>query len=201
MALPETIPVRYTEEEAEYLSVRPVVRQVFRLDELIDMLLAVSGKDAVRIRQVLRSGTTVFHYYHYWWDGFDADAEELVAVLARFPDPDPARAFRGEECTGVLLESGHPTRSATEVRREAAVRKPLFRSRSLWDAFLHLAGQRAPAYLSFSYERRADLYELPVTAEQAVQLTAAAGRLAPRPLRATLRRLLEIRRIVFVCPR
>src|SRR2546428_196706 len=34
MSLPESIPVRYTEEEAGYISVRPVVRQSFQLAEL-----------------------------------------------------------------------------------------------------------------------------------------------------------------------
>jgi hypothetical protein len=73
VALPETIPVRYTEEEAEYLSVRPVVRQTFRLQELVDMVLSVTGKDLARVRQILRSGTVVFHFYRYWWQGFEAD--------------------------------------------------------------------------------------------------------------------------------
>jgi hypothetical protein len=58
--LPETIPVKYTEEEAEYVSIRPVVRQSFRAAELVDMVLAVTGKDLPRIQQILRSGTVVF---------------------------------------------------------------------------------------------------------------------------------------------
>src|ERR1700676_1344415 len=89
MPLPETIPVRYTEEEAGYVSFRPVVRQTFRTHELLDMVLSVTGKDAARVRQILRSGTVVFHFYRYWWEGFEVDEAELAALLAHFPDPDP----------------------------------------------------------------------------------------------------------------
>src|SRR5712692_2968619 len=159
MALPETIPVRYTEEEAEYLSVRPVVRQTFRLHELIDMLLGVTGKDLARIQQILRSGTIVFHFYRYWWEGFEAEAGELAAVLARFPDADPSRAFRAEACTAVLLESGAHNRPPVEIARAAAARKPLFRARSFWDCFLLLAADQVPAYREYSHARRSDLYE------------------------------------------
>ena len=63
MPLPDVIPVRYTEEEAGYVSFRPVVRQSFRPDQLLDMVLSVTGKDPARITQILRSGTVVFHFY------------------------------------------------------------------------------------------------------------------------------------------
>jgi hypothetical protein len=201
MALPETIPVRYTEEEAEYLSVRPVVRQTFRLHELIDMLLGVTGKDLARIQQILRSGTIVFHFYRYWWEGFEAEAGELAAVLARFPDAEPSRAFRAEACTAVLLESGAHNRPPVEIAQAAAARKPLFRSRSFWDCFLLLAAEQVPAYRDYSHARRADLYELRLTPQQSAFLAAEATRLAGRELRATQRHLPEVSRIVFVCPR
>jgi hypothetical protein len=61
MPLPDAIPVRYTEEEAGYVSFRPVVRQSFRPDQLLDMVLSVTGKDPSRIKQIFRSGTVVFN--------------------------------------------------------------------------------------------------------------------------------------------
>lgn len=202
MALPETIPVRYTEEEAEYLSVRPVVRQTFRLQELLDMVLSVTGKDPARVRQILRSGTVVFHFYRYWWQGFEADAEELSALLALFPNADPARPFRPEDCTAVLLESGgQPPRHSFELARKTGSRKLLFRSRSFWDCLLDLARSQAPSYQGYSYLRRADAYQLALSPEQAAALLRHALRLAPRPLRAPLRRLPETSRIIFLCPR
>ena len=109
MPLPETIPVKYTEEEAEYVSIRPVVRQSFRAAELIDMILGVTGKDLSRIQQILRSGTVVFHSYRYWWEGFEADTAALNEILARYPDSfsenDASRSFRVERCAEAILES------------------------------------------------------------------------------------------------
>ncbi len=202
MALPDNIPVRYTEEEAEYISVRPVVRQTFRLQELVDMVLSVTGKDLARVRQILRSGTVVFHFYRYWWQGFEADPDELAALLAGFPDSEPTRAFRAEECTTVLLESGgQPPRHSIELSQQAAARKPLLRSRSLWDCLLELGREQAPVYQEYSYLRRADLYQLALSPEQIAPLLREAARLAPRELRAVLRRLPETTRIIFVCPR
>jgi hypothetical protein len=201
MPLPETIPVRYTEEEAEYLSVRPVVRQTFRLQELIDMVLGVTGKDLSRIQQILRAGTVVFHFYRYWWQGFEADPEELAAELARFPDADPARPFRAEECTAVLLESsGEPPRHSLEIARASVSRKGWFRSQSFWDGVVALGREQAPTYRGYSYLRRADLYQLAITPEHVAALRDALRR-APHELRHTLLNLPGVSRIVFICPR
>ncbi len=202
MPLPETIPVRYTEEEAEYLSVRPVVRQTFRLPELIDMVLGVTGKDLARIQQILRSGTVVFHFYRYWWQGFEAGSEELGALLAGFPDADPAREFRAEECTVILLESGgQPPRHSLELGRQEASRKRFFHSRSLWDCLVALGQGQPPSYQGYSYARRADLYRLALSPEEIAALARDAARMAPRGLRSRLGRLTETSRIVFLCPR
>ncbi len=202
MSLPETVPVRYTEEEAEYLSVRPVVRQTFRLQELIDMVLGVTGKDLARVQQILRSGTVVFHFFRYWWSGFDADPEELAALLARFPDADPSRAFRAEHCTAVVLESGgQPARQSLEIRRAVASRRRFLRPRTFWDFLMDFSRVQPPAYLDYSYRHRADLYERAISAEQLAVFYGAAKRLAPRELQAQLRHLSAATRIVFVCPR
>jgi hypothetical protein len=201
MPLPETIPVRYTEEEAEYLSVRPVVRQTFRLQELIDMVLGVTGKDLARIQQILRAGTVVFHFYRYWWQGFEADPEELAAELKRFPDADPARPFRAEECTAVLLESGgEPPRHSLEIARASASHKRWFRSQSLWDGVMAWGQEQAPTYGGYSYRRRADFYQLAITPEHVAALRDASER-APRELRHALLNLPGASRIVFICPR
>ena len=103
MPLPETIPVRYTEEEAGYVTVRPLVRQTFRLDELLDMILSVAGKDVARVRQLLHSGTVVYHFYRYSWTGFDVDEAELAAALAKFPDAEPTRPFPAGQCTNAVF--------------------------------------------------------------------------------------------------
>jgi hypothetical protein len=103
--LPETIPVKYTEEEAEYISMRPLVRQEFRSAELVDMVVQVAGKDPDRVQKILSAGTIVFHSFRYWWAGFEADTTALNEILRKYPDADPQRAFRAEDCTEVILES------------------------------------------------------------------------------------------------
>jgi hypothetical protein len=199
--LPDTIAVKYTEEEAQYLSVRPLVRQTFRLAELVDMILAITGKDVARIRQILRSGTVVFHFYRYWWQGFETDEAELRALLAGYPDADSARPFRAEECVAALFESGAPSRAPLELRREHAARRRLLRSRSFWDWLMDLARKSAPAYVDYSYARRADLYALDLSSAQQAALAHEARRLSTRALRTQMQRLPPPGRVIFVCPR
>jgi hypothetical protein len=199
--LPEVIPVRYTEEEAGYVSFRPVVRQSFRPDQLLDMVLSVTGKDVARIKQILRSGTVVFHFYRYWWTGFDIDATELNGLLARFPDPDPSREFRGAECTTIAIESGAtPPRPTIEIAKDAIARSGLFRRRSFWDALLAEASSSGVAYQAYSFAHHADLYALELTAESRGRLAAATS-LAPRAMRKELHAISDAGRILFVCPR
>ena len=202
MTLPETIPVRYSEEEAGYVSFRPVVRQSFRLNELLDMVLSVTGKEPARIRQILRSGNVVFHFYRYWWQGFEVSEDELQKHLARFPDPDPTRAFRADACTAVLLEGGgKPDQHLLELERAGASRRRLLRRQSLWQALLSMAATGPLTYGGYSYLRRADLYRLELTAASRSALTAAAESLAPRDLRRALRAAETTAHLVFVCPR
>ncbi len=61
MPLPKTIAMRFTEDDAGYVTVRPVVKQTFRLPELADMVVSVTGKNAVRMQQIFRAGTVVYN--------------------------------------------------------------------------------------------------------------------------------------------
>jgi hypothetical protein len=200
--LPETIPVRYTEEEAGYVTVRPVVRQTFRLEELLDMILNVAGKDLTRVRQLLHSGTVVYHFYRYSWTGFDADDAELAAALARFPDADPARPFSPGQCTLAILESGGVSpRHLMELGRAAGSRRRIFSKQSFWECLLKIAGNERMQYHGYSYGRRADLYRLDLDGEIVLQITQALERLAPRGLHIVLGVLPAAASILFVCPR
>ena len=202
MALPDAIPVRYTEEEAGYVSFRPVVRQTFRLNELLDMVLTVTGKDSARIRQILRSGTVVFHFYRYWWDGFEIADADLIPLLAHFPDDDPSRPFRAAACTKILLQGrGSPAGVLLELERKGASRKRLLRRRSVWDVLLAVAATAPPAYSGYSYAYRGDLYKVDLTGESPAALAASAEALAPKNLRRDLRAIANASRLVFVCPR
>ena len=200
MPLPEAIPVRYTEEEAGYITTRPVVRQSFRPEQLLDMVLSVTSTQK-RIRQIFRSGTVVFHFYRYWWTGFDIEEGELAGLLARFPDPDPSREFRGADCTLIAIESGQmPPRPAVEIRREAISRPGLFRRRTFWDALLAEVASTPVAYQGYSFGYHADLYRLELTPESRARLTGATS-IAPREMRKELQAISNAARVVFVCPR
>jgi hypothetical protein len=200
--LPETIPVRYTEEEAGYVTVRPLVRQTFRLDELLDMILSVAGKDVTRIRQLLHSGTVVYHFYRYSWAGFDAKESELAAALARFPDDQPSRPFGANQCTNAVFDgAGANPRHLLDLDRAAASRRRLFRGESFWESLLETAAQKNPHYQKYSYSRRADLYRLDLDSEISLRIAEAANRLASGKLRSVLRILPEAEYILFVCPR
>jgi hypothetical protein len=198
--LPDTIPVKYSEEEAEYLSLRPLVRQTFRLRELVDMILAVTGKDEERVRQVLRSGTAVYHSYRYWWQGFETDAAELARLLAEFPDAQPDRAFRMEECAAAHLETA-PGRAALRVEKRQASRRRLLRRRSLWDCVAEMARRNPPRYSHYSYEQRADCFSVALASQDWLQARGTLLRCAPRAVRKTLYSLPAVPRVSYFCPR
>jgi hypothetical protein len=202
VTLPDSIPVRYTEEDAGYVTVRPIVRQTFRLDELLDMILSVTGKDAARIRQILHSGTVVYHFYRYSWAGFDANDAELAAALAQFPDADPSRPFDADKCTLAIFESaGAHSKHLLELDRVAGLKRRMFRGQSFWKRLLEIAADEKPAYQTYSYTHRADFYRLDLNGQNILQIARAAKNLAPRNLRSALFVLSDTSRILLVCPR
>ncbi len=202
MTFPEKIAVRFTEEEADYLSLRPILRQTFTPEELIGMILTTTGKDPKRIREILHAGTLVYNLYRYWWERLDVAPEAVVEILARFPDADPTRPFRPAECAAVVLEGGgQPPRHSLEIERHAASRMLWFRSKSFWDCLLELARSQPPVYQNYSYSRRSDVYALPLGPEQIAALSRNALRFATRAVRGQFRYLSEMTHLLFLCPR
>jgi len=112
--------MRFTEEDAGYVTVRPVVKQTFRLAELTDMVVRVTGKNASRVQQIFRAGTVVYNGYRYWWDGFASKEDEVTGLLALFPDDDPARVFNPAEVTASLSRNRRLARSALWLASRAA---------------------------------------------------------------------------------
>jgi hypothetical protein len=202
MSLPEEIPLRYTEEDAGYMSVRPVVKQTFRRHELADMVVSVAGKDVERLQQIFRSGTVVYNGYRYWWDGFETTPGELAPVLALFPDDDPARPFDPAKTTAVVFESGGGTqRTRVDLLRADASEKRLFSSRSAWDVLTQTLDMNAVRYETYSHSRRADLYRVTLHYEEAQQLLRQMLEAAPRKLRYRWSTLKPPSTITFVNPR
>ena len=184
------------------MSVRPVVRQTFRLAELADMVVSVAGKDAVRVAQILRAGTIVYNGYRYWWQGFAAEDDEVATLLAPFPHDNPSRPFRSEEVSAIILEfGGGAQRTPVELTREEADRRRLFHRRSPWDCLLEFARSSPPRYESYSYAQRADLYRTSLTVEVASGLLLQLLEAARRSLRLRLAGLKPPAAMIFLCPR
>jgi hypothetical protein len=185
---------------------RPVVSQTFRAAELVDMIVRISGKDSERVRQILRSGTIVFHSFRYWWQGFEPDMAALREALASYPDADSSRPFRGENCAEIILESsGSPPRHSLRITREEACKNRLLRSRSFWDCLMDFARENPPRYREYSYALHGDVYTAAVSVEQVARLAGEASQYASRTLRGDLAGIfgvgVAISQVVFVCSR
>ena len=202
MPLPDQIPLRYTDEDAGYMSVRPVVKQTFRLHELVDMVVSVAGKDAARVQQIFRGGTVVYNGYRYWWGALSADREEIERLLLSFPDDDPSRPFDPAQATAVLLEiGGGAQRTVIEISRQDAVAKRFLAKQSPWDVLTAFASGKTPRYEKYAHARRADLFRLSLPFDQAQQLLAAMLAAAPRKLKHRWSTLRPPAALTFVCPR
>jgi hypothetical protein len=202
MPLPNEIPLRYSDEDAGYVSMRPVVRQTFRLPELIDMIVSIVGKDSARVQQILRTGSVVYNGYRYSWESLAADLAEVSRLLAPFPDDDPSRAFDPAQATAALLESGGGTqRSVAEISRQDGSAKKLFAKHSPWDVLLQLAASTPPHYEKYSHVRHADLFRLTLPYDRAQHLLAALLDAAPQSLRHRWSTLRPPSAVTFVCPR
>jgi hypothetical protein len=202
MPLPETIAIRFTEEDAGYVTVRPVVKQVFRLSELVDMVVSVTGKNVPRVQQIFHAGTVVYNGYRYRWDGFSSEPNELTALLAPFPNDDPSRPFDATAAAAVALEIGGGTqRSLIKLTRQEASAKCLFQNRSPWEILLNAAQSSAPRYEKYSHAHRADLYRLHLLPEAALALRNRTLEASPRTLRKKLAGLQPPSALLFFVPR
>jgi hypothetical protein len=202
MPLPETIAMRFTEEDAGYVTVRPVVKQTFRLAELTDMVVSVTGKNASRVQQIFRAGTVVYNGYRYWWDGFASKEDEVTGLLALFPDDDPARVFNPAEVTAVSLEIGGGTqRSLVGITRREASAKKLFHKRNPWEILLKAAQDSTPRYEKYSHAERADVYRVHLSFEIAASLLRQILHASPRVLRKKLSALQPPAALLFFIPR
>ncbi len=138
----------------------------------MEHMLAVTGKDEARIREILRRGTLVSGASRFRWTGWDAEVDGLRELLAGFPDPDPSRPFSPARCIRVVLRG----RQSVEIGRETASRKGLFQRRTFWDGLMEAVGGEAPSYVGYSYRDRADRYVRVLSVDEARRIQEAAGR-------------------------
>jgi hypothetical protein len=184
MSLPATVRVKISSEAAEAISITRVVVQDLPLRELIEYMLAITGKDTPRIRELLRRGTLVSGASRFRWTGWEAQSDAIDELLASFPDPEPARPFAAERCIRAVLHGG---RQAIPVPREAAARKPLWHKTSFWAHLMNVVGAGRLAYLHYSYKDRADCYRLELSPAEAENLRAAADSVRYTTMRDQIR--------------
>ncbi len=158
MAVPDTVRVKLISDEAGAISFTPVVVQEMPARELLELIVTQVGKNAERLLRVLEGGTLVSGASRFRWEAFEVDEEEVRALLSAFPDPEPERPFRAENCVLAVFrgDMGH----SLELPREAGVKRRLFRRRSFWEALLGLLEGEPVRYMDYSYREKADRFRL-----------------------------------------
>lgn len=180
MPLPPTVRVKLSSEAAGAISITPVVVQDLATRELIEHVLAVTGKDPARIREILRRGALVSGASRFRWTGWDPEAGALDHLLATFPDPDPALPFDPGCCLRAVLHGG---RQPIDLPREAASRHGLLDRGAFWDLLMQVTTAGGLRYAGYSYRDRADRYLREFTALEAERLRAGAAALTYSTLR------------------
>ncbi len=172
MSLPETIRVKLSSENADYVSLTPVVVQELPVRELVEHMLGITGKDEARVRELLLRGTLVSGASRFRWAGWETDTASIHSLLATFPDPEPGRPFDTARCVRATLRTA---RQAIELPREAGARKPLFKRSSFWDALMDAVTASVPVYGDYSYRERADIYHATLDVAAGERLRQSAG--------------------------
>jgi hypothetical protein len=180
MALPATVRVKLSSEAAGAIAITPVVVQDLPIRELLWHMLAITGKDEARLREILLRGSLVSGASRFRWTGWEADRESLRELLAGFPDADPTLAFAPTRCTRAVLTGG---RQAIEIGREAAAGRGLFRRTVFWEELMEMISASGPVYAGYSYRDSADRYRCLLTAGTCARLRAAAQSLRHSALR------------------
>ena len=180
MPLPSELRVRISSEAAGSIAMTGVAVRSLPIRDLIEQALGAAGKDAARVREILKRGSLVAGESRLRWEGIDADDESIRAVLATFPDPDPACPFDPEQCFHAQLSTGA---LHLDVSRDLARRRRLFRKRSFWDALMSLR----PEYAHYSYKLRCDVYRVMLDGQSLRQIHDATVWLRSRALAEQIR--------------
>ena len=172
MPLPETIRTKITSEDAGYISLTPVEQRDIPLAELLERVMALTGKNPSRIREILERGSVISGGARFRWQGIQASEAELAALLARFPDADPERPFDGSKCRLAMLRS---QRGVLELSRETASERRMLKRQNFWDVLLPAIEPLSPRYERYSYADRADVYTVRLTPAVATLLRDQAA--------------------------
>ncbi|HWQ54471.1 MAG TPA: hypothetical protein VN442_12370 [Bryobacteraceae bacterium] len=185
MALPETVRVKLSSEEAGAITLTGVVVQDLPVRELVGHILSLAGKDIARIRRILLRGSLMSGATRFRWQGWEADEAALTQLLAGFPDPEPGRAFAAQRCVLAILRGNS---YGIEVPRDAGVHTGRFhRGASFWDVLMETATAAGPCYAGYSYRRSADRFEAALSPAAARRLGEAAAALVYSSVRDRIR--------------
>jgi hypothetical protein len=193
--IPAKIRVKLVSEAAEYVTVSHVVQREFSLAELVEVMLPVLGRNALRIRQILHAGTLSTGDYRYRWEPVELQEAELEEVLRSFPGPDLSRPFDAGKCFLVRFRRGQET---LDLPRDNAERKPLFARQSFWDGLLRLA--QSARYADYSHADKADVFTVSLDAERMTMLRGLLPLLKPKSAAERLERL-RPEQIEWICRR
>jgi len=175
MPLPEFVRVKISTEDAGSITLTRVVAQDMRIAELTALIVAVTGKDAPRLRELLRRGSFTSGGSRFRWEPLETSEAEALELLAGFPDPDPSLPFRSAGCVRAVFRTSS---GAVVITREAGARRRLFRSRTFWDELMGIAADLPAEYAGYSYRESADHYRIRLPAGAVAKLRAAADLLA-----------------------
>ncbi len=184
MALPAKVSVKISSEEAASVSFSAVVVQEMTCGQLLGHILAVTGKETARVREILERGAVLSGASRIRWMPIAASADDVAEALRAFPDSRPDRPFDPSRCVRAVLTGG---RGPVELTRQAASQKGWFQKQTFWDVLLEQAAKLRPLYRHYSYAERADLYHVEFTVESTRAIRDQAGLLRFGPLEQMVR--------------
>lgn len=88
MALPGRLPVKLSTEAAGWIALTPVVVQEMSIAELVEVIVKVTGRDAERIRAILKRGSFTGGATRFRWEPVVAEASEVEALLNGIAGPE-----------------------------------------------------------------------------------------------------------------
>ncbi|MCU0226583.1 MAG: hypothetical protein MUF01_03000 [Bryobacterales bacterium] len=175
--------VKISKEDAGAISLTRVLQQRVSVRDLVQQVVAVTGKDEGRVTAILQRGSFVKGLSRLRWQGFAAEGA-VKACLQRIPDPWPLRPFRLEEIASLQILG-----SREEIALPMALlqRRRWFQRSSFLDALRTVLPPQPPAYVRYDYEARADIFAVDLPAHAAQALRQAARLLRDSAIRKVVR--------------
>lgn len=174
-----------------------VARVDLPLEELAAKILGACGKDPVRVAGVLARGSLVSGDSRFRWLPLEVVPDDVEALLARFPDHDPARPFDRARCVRMEFRSA---RATLELKREVGLRKRPLRRKAFWDEALAVIARLGPRCQAYSYSERADVFAASLTQEARSEMRALSPLLRYALLESKFRAL-EARTVMLFLAR